>query len=110
MKQTTNEPSLSGYKEGVSNEGPMFMPTWRLTRGRSSNCSSQSGVNKVNLGCFERPEEGLGGLGWHDRILYKEMGTSYYVVHCVGYNRLDVMNMHESTNAGVIGFFEVRSL
>lgn len=110
LKQSMGDVPLSGFKEGVSNEGPLFMPTWRLTRGRSDDCSPGKDATKVNVTCFGSPNETLGGIGWHDRILYKESMSSHYLAHCTDYNRLDVKNMHASTHAGVIGFFEMRAI
>lgn len=99
---------LSGFKEGVSNEGPLFMPTWRLARNRPDACSPGKDTNKIDVTCFGAGDEALGGIGWHDRILYKESMTSHYMAHCVEYNRIDVKNMHASTHAGVTAFFEMR--
>ena len=100
--------ALSGFKEGVSGEGPLFMPTWRLARNRPDNCVPAADSTKIDITCFGEPNESLGGIGWHDRILYKENMTSNYMAHCLAYNRLDVKNMHASTHAGVTALFEMR--
>lgn len=111
LKQNLETIPLNGFKEGVSNEGPLFMPTWRLARGRSDKCVPGPN-NEINAGCFAPPNYGLlgGGIGWHDRILYKELMTSHYITHCTDYNRLDVNNMHASTHAGVLGIYEMRPI
>jgi len=106
LQKALDEPPLDGFKEGISNEGPLFMPTWRLARGRSDNCAPE--INgKFTTACFGEPGKYLGGIGWHDRILYKETLVSHYIAQCTEYNRLDVKNMHESTNAGVMAFFRM---
>lgn len=110
LKKAMEDPPLNGFKEGVSAEGPLFMPTWRLARGRPDACVPDKDTTKVATSCFSPPTEALGGLGWHDRILYKETMTSNYILHCLDYNRLDVKNMHQSTHAGVTAFFEVRPI
>lgn len=110
LKKAMEEVPLIGFKEGVSAEGPLFMPTWRLARGRPDSCVPSKDTTKIETSCFGEPNEALGGLGWHDRILYKEMMTSHYMAHCTDYNRIDILNMHESTHAGVIAFFEMRSI
>lgn len=110
LKKAMEEVPLTGFEEGVSSEGPLFMPTWRLARGRSDACAPEKDVNKIESSCFGDPNEALGGLGWHDRVLYKEMMTSNYMAHCTDYNRIDVKNMHASTHAGVTAFFEMRSI
>lgn len=105
---------LEGFKEGIGGNGPWFVPTWRLRRGRPEPCSLSGNVTQTekaaDLGsCFEKPSEDWGGFGWHDRILYMDaIGQSHYATHCLTYNRIDVMNMHHSTNAGVIATFEMK--
>ncbi|CAH6419984.1 Hypothetical protein HVR_LOCUS1041 [uncultured virus] len=105
-----NEAPLAGFKEGVSNEGPLFMPTWRLTRGRPDACVPDKDATKVDITCFGSTDDAVGGIGWHDRILYKESMTSHYMAHCLEYNRIDIKNMHASTHAGVTAFFEMRAI
>ena len=110
LKRSTDEVPLLGFKEGVAGEGPLFMPTWRLSRNRPDSCSPGKDTTKVDVTCFGDPNETLGGLGWHDRILYKESMTSNYMMHCLEYNRFDVKNIHASTHAGVIALFETRGV
>lgn len=110
LKRAMEDVPLLGFKEGVSAEGPLFLPTWRLARGRTDTCSPPPNVTTISPTCFGDPNEELGGIGWHDRILYKELMTSTYLAHCTDYNRIDVKNMHASLHAGVIGFFEMRSI
>lgn len=110
LKKAMTEAPLENFKEGVTNEGPLFMPTWHLARGRPASCDPGAGGTggKVDVTCFADAPEGMGGVGWHDRILYKELMTSRYMAHCIEYNRIDVANMHASTHAGVTAFFEMR--
>jgi hypothetical protein len=110
LKKAMDDPPLDGFKEGVSAEGPLFMPTWKLSRGRPDECVPDKNTNKIDTTCFSSPREALGGLGWHDRILYKEYMTSNYILHCIDYNRMDAKNMHQSTHAGVTAFFELRPI
>lgn len=110
LKKAMTEEPLLGFKEGVSGEGPLFIPTWRLARGRGDRCSPNQNTTKISVDCFDNPNSELGGVGWHDRILYKERMTSSYITHCTEYNRIDINNMHESTNAGVTAYFELKLL
>lgn len=110
LKKALEDVPLTGFKEGVSAEGPLFMPTWRLARGRSDECVPSQNTTRINASCFGRPDELLGGIGWHDRIIHKEMMTSNYMAHCIVYNRVDIKNMHASEHSGVIAFFEMRSV
>lgn len=95
------------FKEGIGGEGPLFVPTYRLARNRTEKCVPDDKTTKLETSCFENPSGQFGGIGWHDRILYKENLTSNYILNCVSYNRMDILNMHKSTHAGVIGYFEM---
>lgn len=108
LKVALAQKPLIGFKEGVGNEGPLFVPTWKLARGRSDKCVPGDNTSKIEAACFADPRSG-GGAGWHDRILYKESMTSTYIAHCLEYSRLDIQNMHESSHAGVYAVFEMRS-
>jgi hypothetical protein len=110
LKKSLDEVPLVGFKEGVSSEGPLFVPTWRLARGRPDSCNLGKEITRMDVSCFGGSNDPLGGIGWHDRILYKELMTSNYMAHCTDYNRIDVRNMHASTHAGVTAFFEMRSI
>lgn len=103
LKTALTTVPLEGFKEGVSNEGPLFMPTWNMARGRPDSCATQ-----ITAECYSPDIRIHGGIGWHDRILYKELQQSFYVAHCDRYNRIDVQSMHESTHAGVIADFDIR--
>lgn len=107
LKKAMEDIPLEGFKEGVSGEGPLFMPTWRLARGRPDSCVPSNDTTKISTSCFDNSGIEFGGIGWHDRILYKEMMTSNYIAHCTDYTRLDIKNMHASTHAGVTAFFEM---
>lgn len=105
---------LSNFKEGVDDKGPLFMPTWKLLRNRREVCSpvqhssSSSSPSSFPEACFDDPTS---GFGWHDRILYsKQPIHSNYVPVCTYYNRFDFLNINQSTNAGVIGIFELKSV
>lgn len=107
IKWAMGDYPLTGFKEGVAGEGPLFLPTWSLTRGRPDSCS-QPAAARVDPTCFIESE--LSTIGWHDRILYKELMTSDYIAHCLDYNRFDVENIRASTHAGVTSFFQMQPL
>jgi len=110
LKKALDDVPLNGFKEGVSGEGPLFLPNWRLAKGRGKECVPEKNATKISTSCFGEPNDAVGGLGWHDRILYKEMMTSNFISHCIDYNRIDIKNMHASSHAGVVAFFEIRSV
>jgi hypothetical protein len=107
---------LEGFQEGVGANGPWFLPTWRMIRGRPEPCSKSGNVTErgaaENLSsCYAKPSDDWGGFGWHDRILYMDiLGQAHYATHCTTYNRIDVLNMHHSTHAGVIATFEMKPI
>lgn len=104
---------LNGFHEGVDNNGPYFAPTWRMKRGRSVACTDGnigSGSTAGDLSTCFAPGKELAGFGWHDRILYRDMDTQAVAkTHCLTYNRMDVLNMHDSTHAGVLATFEMKA-
>lgn len=109
LTQARKEIPLLDFKEGVNDQGPLFAPTWKLNRNRGEKCVPGPDTTKIETGCFADIRTG-GGAGWHDRILYKDNLQSNYVANCVEYNRLDIMNMHASSHAGVTALFEMRSI
>lgn len=110
LKRALEDSPLVGFKEGVAGEGPLFLPTWKLARNRPDSCVPTTDTKKIDNTCFAKMTEGFSGIGWHDRILYKENITSNFMMHCMDYNRMDIKNMHASTHAGVTAFFELRSI
>lgn len=95
---------LSDYNEGEANNGPLFLPTSILKRGRDLNtCNfNKDNSSKIEANCFE------GQIGWRERILYKELegSNSPYTLHCIGYNRND--SIQNSSNAGVYSIFQLK--
>ena len=100
---------LRGFKEGISGGGPNFYPSWRMRRGRGLECRSvANSLVPIPPVCFDLPAGGKGGLGWYDRISYRDQATSNYIVHCVEYARIDADSTLQSDHAAVLGVFEVR--
>ena len=97
---------LRDYIEGVDNVGPLFMPDWKLTRGRADSCDTDEKVTKIDISCFDVTNE-YGSVGWHSRILYKDSEQSNWITKCTSYNRLDIGNMKYSNHAGVVGFYDI---
>lgn len=100
-KSLANFP-LKGYSEGLggSKAGPLFLPTWKLRRGRE-RCEIVGATGTISPGCFDATN----GIGWHDRILIKDKVDSRYSMTCTRYDRFDIKNMHQSNQAGVIGVY-----
>jgi len=111
LKKAKTDIPLIDFKEGVNDEGPVFLPTWKLSRERTDSCVPSQN-NKIGIDCFGKRDEQLKGFGWHDRILFKniagnERSGSNYMIRCDSYDRVDMGNMHKSTHAGVIGFYSI---
>lgn len=104
LRQATKEFPLNGFKEGIKNAGPLFLPNWKLSRTRDNRCNPSFKDSRLTPDCFDST---VPGIGWHDRILYKDNSGSPYAIECTDYTRIDVGNMHKSTSAGVLGFYEL---
>jgi hypothetical protein len=95
---------LKGYTEGINAKpGPLFLPTWKLTRNRTERCEITEINKTINANCFDFTD----GIGWHDRILTKDKEGAKYLTTGIQYNRLDIKNMHQSNQAGVIGVYQL---
>lgn len=107
IRSQTNR--LQDFKEGISDMGPLFYPTWKLIRGRNMDCSPPFSTASISRSCFDSDMISAQGIGWHDRILYKDnfLAQNPKVTQCVEYNRIDIMNMRYSTHAGVWGLYYI---
>lgn len=94
------------YKEGITNEGPMFAPTWSLARNREEKC--QAIDKSIDVSCFNEIDQ-HSNIGWPDRIVYREYHQNPHLLHCLAYRRIDLGNMKESNHAGVLGYFQVQN-
>ena len=102
LYKNIKEIPLKGFKEGINDNGPQFKPTCRLSRSRGEESSNEA--SSIPSSCFESSDL---GIGWHDRILYRDLDNTNYKIKCNSYSRLDVKNMQKSTHAGVLGHFTI---
>jgi hypothetical protein len=99
---------LEGFLEGLGDIGPNFLPTWKLLRHRKESCRGSGNDKPIDSTCFYDPAGLEAGIGWHDRILYKDTTTrEVKKLTCLSYNRMDVQNMNYSTHAGVHGLYKI---
>jgi hypothetical protein len=85
------------FNEGISNQGPLFLPTCKLNKHRSSV-----------IGSFKPGDHNQRPPSWADRILYKFDSKE---ISCSSYERFDYGNtMKLSDHAAVVGVFEVNSV
>jgi hypothetical protein len=90
--------------EGVNNAGPIFLPTAKMQRGRTSP------LYRLGTNSFRTPS-------WVDRILYQDLKDFQRTLdfdpfnrkdvglQCIEYDRFDVGNMNLSDHAAVYGCF-----
>ena len=94
------------YREGYNNEGPNFLPTWRLARNRGADCIVSDNTNSIPPSCYNVNKTTLGGIGWKDRIIYMSSDPTKNI-HCLRYFRVDNGNMRYSENAAVLGMYQI---
>jgi len=104
---------LEGFFEGIGGQGPLFMPTWRLTKGRGQDCnpgpgSTTASSSSISAGCFTLNETS-GSVGWTDRVYFKDLLTSTYILTCEQYDRLDDPSMTQSNHSGVVAILRISS-
>jgi len=79
--------------EGIDDRGPLFLPTCKLQKGRTST------IYKLGKKNQRSPS-------WCDRILYKCLNNNYNI-KCNYYNNIDVLEMNMSDHSGVIGLYSI---
>jgi hypothetical protein len=88
------------FCEGVSNEGPAFLPTCKMDKQRYIN-------DKIKT-CWSTGKEDQRIPSWCDRILYKKFNDDGHNLVCTYYDRFDIgETMSKSDHAGVISMFEL---
>lgn len=106
-------------KEGINNEGPMFKPTCKRSKGRSDTDCNDDNLNEYHEDPERLPYERCWKTGteeqrvpsWCDRILYASFnknGTQNDNMQCEFYGVYDVGNMHFSDHAGIIGIYSIK--
>jgi hypothetical protein len=92
------------FSEGVNNQGPTFMPTCKMVKGRDTEEYNLTDGTE----CWKIGREDQRIPSWCDRILYKKIGDDGHTLKCVDYDRFDIgSTMSKSDHAGVIGIFEL---
>jgi hypothetical protein len=122
MKGKTAFAPFNLFKEGINNEGPMFLPTCRLktlaldsSNGEISNEEKRSygidfhrsGADPDNYAMIKKGKPRL--PSWCDRILYRTPLSNKGMISCMIYDRMDYGNTVYSDHAPVIGLYSVTS-
>lgn len=102
LKEQMRRENIYSFSEGVDNEGPIFIPTCKMTKER----------NGVEINSWETGRVNQRIPSWCDRILYRKFPNQVEDgrnLTCTYYDRFDVgMTMAKSDHAGVLALFELQ--
>lgn len=119
--------NIYGFQEGVDNQGPLFMPTCKMAKGRRQVCKFdkryEQGFKDIptelrHKASFTAPDcWKLGKFdqripSWCDRILYnKVQEDNPNNISCTLYDRFDIGDaMNKSDHAGVYAVLEISQI
>lgn len=95
-------------QEGVNNEGPMFLPTGKLSRNRPEGYADMRTPRTDEMQIFRVGVGDQRTPSWLDRILYNTLNTRRPAIKCEQYDRFDVgYTMKKSDHAAVYGVYTV---
>ena len=112
LKEQMRRKNIYEFSEGVSNQGPLFVPTCKMVKGRiTGTCySDEKDYPQAYEGkdCWKTGKIDQRVPSWCDRILYQKFGDDPHNLICTYYNRFDVGDtMSKSDHAGVLSMFEI---
>lgn len=95
LKEQMRRGNIYEFSEGKNNEGPLFLPTCKMVKGRKDNIYWKTGKQNQR------------NPSWCDRILYAKISNNdSSVLTCTYYDRFDVGNtMNKSDHAGILSLF-----
>jgi len=108
------------FKEGINDEGPMFLPTCKMSKTRQEGYDKGldghrsleepyvPNLNNPSRLCFKTGICNQRCPSWTDRIFYSTLNDKLKSLECTYYERFDVgKTMKKSDHAGVIGVFVI---
>jgi hypothetical protein len=110
LKEQMRRKNIYEFSEGISNQGPIFIPTCKMMKGRVTGSSYRDNKTKIYDGTdyWKTGRQDQRVPSWCDRILYNKFGDDGHNLICTYYGRFDVGEvMAKSDHAGVIGIFEL---
>jgi len=111
LREQMRRKNIYELSEGVSNQGPSFVPTCKMVKGRiTSTCYDKEEGIKAYEGtdCWKTGRQDQRVPSWCDRILYRKFGDDPHNLICTYYDRFDVGEvMAKSDHAGVLSMFEL---
>lgn len=106
LKEQMRRKNIYEFNEGISNQGPTFVPTCKMVKGRATE--SYSDQIPETGDCWKTGKQNQRVPSWCDRILYAKFGDDSHNLICTYYNRFDVGEvMSKSDHAGVLSMFEL---
>lgn len=93
---------LLDFQEGVKNQGPLFLPTCKMSKPRKPLARASSIKDLFNTGCGQRKPS------WCDRILHCDRKDTTHFTTCIDYDRMDEgKTMKKSDHAAIYGIYSV---
>lgn len=104
LKEQMRRQNIYEFYEGMNNQGPTFLPTCKMVKGRVTGQSrNDNGINYWKTGRYDQRVP-----SWCDRILYQKFNEDGHKMICTHYSRFDVGTvMSKSDHAGVLSLFEL---
>lgn len=101
LKDQMRRENIYEFSEGLDNTGPAFIPTCKMSKGRSPDYESQTKSWKTGVYDQRVPS-------WCDRILHRKFTDDGHNLKCTYYDRFDYGNtMAQSDHAAVMSMFEL---
>lgn len=112
LLQQMNKENIYKFDEGVSNQGPIFLPTCKMIKGRDESCQFNEDTEvlaAVGKDCWNLGKHNQRIPSWCDRILYQKFNANVgSSMHCTMYDRFDKGDVIKgSDHAGVVALFNL---
>lgn len=116
LREQMRRQNIYEFSEGINNQGPTFVPTCKMMKGRDKYplhdhddiSSNPSNSTKYGTDYWKIGELNQRVPSWCDRILYRKFGDDGHNLICTYYNSFDVGSvMAKSDHAAVLSLFEL---
>jgi hypothetical protein len=125
LKEQMRRKNIYEFSEGINNQGPTFIPTCKMIKGRDMDASTniilykplkfypdyeiREIVPSIDISAnWNTGSQNQRVPSWCDRILYNKFGNDGHNLTCTYYDRFDVGKvMAKSDHAGVIACFNL---